>query len=154
MARAGPPRREDDPDTISMTMLESGHYYQVCITPQPQCQWNLEAVDSMLQAQAALPGGPSPLPHNQPQDSLTADVSWEARQLAPGACPLLPLAAGSAPLAAHQGLVGNVEVPPGWLTANGGHFCNFFGIFLEFVSEFYCFFEFLELLLEFFLDFC
>ena len=41
-ARAGPPRREDDPSTISMILLESGHYYRVRISPHPQeCHWNL-----------------------------------------------------------------------------------------------------------------
>ena len=62
-AHAGPSRREDDPSTISMIVLESGHYYQVRITPHPQeCHWNLEAVDSMLLASAALPDGPTLLP--------------------------------------------------------------------------------------------
>ena len=56
-----------------MIVLESGHYYQVRISPHPQeCHWNLEAVDSMLPARAALPDGPSPLPKNQPPDPLTA----------------------------------------------------------------------------------
>ena len=67
-ARAGTPRREDDPSNISMIVLESGHYYQVRIRPHPQeCHWNLGAVDAMLPASAALPDGPSPLPQNQPQ---------------------------------------------------------------------------------------
>ena len=77
-ARAGPPRREDDPSTIPMIVFESGHYYQVRITPHPhECHWNLEAVDSMLPASAALPGGPTPLPQNQPPDPLMAVVSGE-----------------------------------------------------------------------------
>ena len=77
--RAGPPRREDDPSTISMMVLESGHYYQVRITLHPQeCHWNLEAVDSMLPARAALPGGPTTLPHNEQQAPLTAVVSGKA----------------------------------------------------------------------------
>ena len=84
-ARAGPPQREDDPRTISMIVLESGHYYQVRITQHPQeCHWNLEAVDSMLLARAALPDGPTPLPHNQPSDPLTAVVSGEAGTWRPG----------------------------------------------------------------------
>ena len=42
-----------------MILLESGHYYHVRITPHPQeCHRNLEAVDSMLPARAALPDGP------------------------------------------------------------------------------------------------
>ena len=50
-----------------MTVLGSGHYYQVRITPHPQeCHWNLEAVDSMLLARAALPDSCTFLPHNQP----------------------------------------------------------------------------------------
>ena len=84
-ARAGPPRREDEPSTISMMVLEGGHYYQVRITPHPQeCHLNLEAVESMLPASAALPEGPTPLPQNQPQDSLTAVVSGEAGSWHPG----------------------------------------------------------------------
>ena len=50
-ARAGPPRRKDDPSTISMIVLESGHSYQLRITPHlRECHWNLEAVNSMLPA--------------------------------------------------------------------------------------------------------
>ena len=56
-----------------MIVLESGHYYQVRITPHPQeCHWNLEAVDSMLLASAALRDGPTPLPRKpapRPPDS-------------------------------------------------------------------------------------
>ena len=78
-ARAGPRLREDDPSTISMIVLESGHYYQVRITAhQQECHWNLEAVDSMLPASAALPDGPAPLLGNQPSDPLTAVLSGEA----------------------------------------------------------------------------
>ena len=78
-ARAGPPRREGDPSTVTMIVLESGHYYQVRITPHPQeCHWSLEAIDSMLPASAALPDSPTPLPQNQPPDPLTAIVSGEA----------------------------------------------------------------------------
>ena len=62
-----------------MLVLESDHYYRVRGAPDPQeCHSNLEAVDSMLPARAALPDGPSPLPHNQPPDPLTAVVSGEA----------------------------------------------------------------------------
>ena len=78
-ARAGPPPREVDPSTIAMILLESGHYYQVRITPHPQeSHWNPEAVDSMLPASAALPDGPTPLPRDQRPDTLTAIVSGEA----------------------------------------------------------------------------
>ena len=84
-ARGGPPRHEDVPRTISMIVLESGHYYQVRITPHPrECHWNLEAVDSMLPARAALPDGPTPLSQNQPPDPLTAVVSGEAGTWHPG----------------------------------------------------------------------
>ena len=62
-----------------MIVLESGHYHQVQITPHPQeYHWNLEAVNSMLPARAALPDGGTPLPNNQPSDPLTAVVSGEA----------------------------------------------------------------------------
>ena len=68
-----------------MSVLESGHYYQVRITPHPQeCHWNLKAVDSMLLARAALPHGPTPLPPNQPPNPLTAVVSREAGTWHPG----------------------------------------------------------------------
>ena len=84
-ARAGPPRREDDPHTISMIVLKSCHYYQVRISPHPQeCPWNLEAVSSMLPAQAALPDSPTPPPRNQLSDFLTAIVSGEAGTRHPG----------------------------------------------------------------------
>ena len=85
MARAGPPRHQDDPRTISLIVLESGHYYQVRITPHAQeCHWKLAAVDSMLLARAALLDGPTPLPQNQPRDPLTAVVSGEAGTWHPG----------------------------------------------------------------------
>ena len=55
-ARAAPPPRERDPSTITMILLESGHYYQVRITPHPQeSHWSLKAVDSMLPATTELP---------------------------------------------------------------------------------------------------
>ena len=48
-ASRGPPRRGGDPGTIAMIVLDSGHYYQVRISPHPQeHHWSLEAVDSML----------------------------------------------------------------------------------------------------------
>ena len=78
-ARAGPPRREGDPSTIAMIVLESGNYYQVRITLHPQeCHWSLEAVDSMLSANAALPDSPNPLPKDQPPDPPTAIMSGAA----------------------------------------------------------------------------
>ena len=84
-ARAAPPPREGDPSTIAMIVLESGHYYQVRITPQPQeHRWSLEAVDSMLLANAALLDSPNPLPNDQPPDPLTAIVSRAAGTWHPG----------------------------------------------------------------------
>ena len=68
-----------------MIVLESGHYYQVRITPQQQeCHWSLEAVDSMLLASAALPDSPTRLPQNQPPGPLTAIVSGGAGTWYPG----------------------------------------------------------------------
>ena len=84
-ARAGPPRREGDPSTVAMIVLESGHYYQVWLTPHPQeCHWSLEAVDSMIPASTALPDSPTPLPNDQPPDPLTAIVSGAAGTWHPG----------------------------------------------------------------------
>ena len=68
-----------------MIVLESGDYYQVRIIPHPQeCNWNLEAVDSMLPASAALPDSPTPLPQIPPPDPLTAFVLGEASSWHPG----------------------------------------------------------------------
>ena len=84
-ARAAPPPRERDPSTITMIVLESGHYYQVRITPHRQeSQWSLEAVDSMLLATTALPDSPTTQPNNQPLDPLTAVVSGTAGTWHPG----------------------------------------------------------------------
>ena len=84
-ARTGPPGRKDDPSTVSMIVVESGHYYQVLITPDPhECHWNLEALASIHPASAALPDGPTPLPQNQHLDPLTAVVSGEGGSLHPG----------------------------------------------------------------------
>ena len=78
-ARAAPPPHERDPSSIAMIVLQSGHYYQVRISPHPQeSHWSLEAVDSMLPATTALPDSPTPLPNDQPPDSLTAIVSRTA----------------------------------------------------------------------------
>ena len=72
---AAPPRRERDPGTIAMIVLENGHYYQVRIIPHPQRgHWSLEAVDSMLLATTDLPDSPIPLLLGQPPDPLTAVV--------------------------------------------------------------------------------
>ena len=65
MAHAAPRPRKGDPSTIAMIVLESGHYYQVRITRHPQERhWSLEAVDSMLPANAALPDSPTSLPND------------------------------------------------------------------------------------------
>ena len=70
---------------MSMIRLESGHYYQVRINPHPQeLHRNLEAVDYMLQASAALPDSPTPLPQNQPPDPLTTVASLGAGSWHPG----------------------------------------------------------------------
>ena len=75
-ARAGPRSRERDRSTIAMIVLESGHYYQVRITPHPQeSHSTLEAVNSKLPVTTALPDSPTPLPNDQPPDLLTAIVS-------------------------------------------------------------------------------
>ena len=67
-ARAGPPRCEYNPSTISMSVLESGNYYQVRITPHLQeCHYNPDAADSMLSARAALPDSPSSCPTTSPR---------------------------------------------------------------------------------------
>ena len=77
-AHAEPPPR-DTPSTVSMVVLESGHYYQVRITPQPlENHWDLEAADSMLPKDLDLPDGPTPLLPGQPADPLTAVVSSAA----------------------------------------------------------------------------
>ena len=71
-----------------MILLESGHYYQVRITPHPgECNWNLETVDSMLPASAALPDGFTPLHQNQPRDPLMAVLLGEAGSWHPGHAP-------------------------------------------------------------------
>ena len=68
-----------------MIVLESGHYYQVRITSNPQeSHWSLEAVNSMLPANTALPYSPTPLPDDQPRDPLTAIVSGAAGTWPPG----------------------------------------------------------------------
>ena len=70
---------------MAMIVLESGHYYQVRITPQPQERhWSLEAVDSMLPANAALPDSSTCLPNDQPPDPLIAIVSGAAGIWHPG----------------------------------------------------------------------
>ena len=84
-ARAGPPPRERYPSTIAMIVSERGHYYQVQITSHPQeCHWSLEAVDSMLPVNTALPDSPTPLPNDQPPDPLTAIVLGAAGIQHPG----------------------------------------------------------------------
>ena len=71
-----------------MVVFESGHYYQVRITPQPleRC-WDLEAVDSMLPRGMGLPNGPTTLLSGQFPHPLTAIVSGMAGTWHP---PLLP----------------------------------------------------------------
>ena len=84
-ARAAPLPREPDPSTIAMIVLESGHYYQVRISPHPQeSHWSLEAVNSMLPAPTALPHSPTPLLDGQPPDPITAIVSGTVGTWHPG----------------------------------------------------------------------
>ena len=84
-ARAGPPSRERDPSTIAMIVFESGHYYQVRITPHAQeSHWSLEAVDSMLPANTALPNSPTSLANDQPPDPLTTILLGAAGTWHPG----------------------------------------------------------------------
>ena len=84
-ARAAPQPRERDHSNIAMIVSESGHYYQVRITPHPkESYWSLEAVDSMLPAATALPDSPSSLPNDQPPDPLAAIVSGTAGTWHPG----------------------------------------------------------------------
>ena len=68
-----------------MIVLESGHYYQMRITPHPQERHSsLIAVDSKLLASAAQPDIPTRLPNDQPPDPLTAIVSGAAGTWHPG----------------------------------------------------------------------
>ena len=83
-AHADPPPR-DTPSTVAMVVLESGHCYQVGITPRPlESRWDLEPVDSMLPRGTDLPDGPTPLLPVQPSDPLTAIVSGAAGTWHPG----------------------------------------------------------------------
>ena len=84
-ARAAPPPRECDPDTIAMIVLKNGHYYQVRIIRHPQRgHWSLEVVDSMLPATTDLPDSPTPLLPGQPRDPLVAVASGTAGTSHPG----------------------------------------------------------------------
>ena len=66
-------------------MLESGHYYQVTITPKPlENHWDLEAADSMLPREVDLPDGPTPLLPGQTPDLQIAIVSGAAGTWHPG----------------------------------------------------------------------
>ena len=84
-ARAAPPPRKGDLSTIAIIVLEHGYYYQVRIRPHPrEHHWSLEAVDTLLPANAALPDSPTRLPNDQPPDPLTAIVSGAAGTWHPG----------------------------------------------------------------------
>ena len=84
MHTAGPaahaePLRRSSSSTVAMVVSENGHYYQVRITQAPLARrWDLEAVDSMLPREMALPDGQTPLPPDQPPDPLTTIVSGRA----------------------------------------------------------------------------
>ena len=78
-ARAALPPRELDRSTITMIVLENGHYFKVQIIPHPrESHWSLEAVDSMLPATTALVDSPTRLLNDQPPDPLTAILSGTA----------------------------------------------------------------------------
>ena len=76
------PLARDTLSTIAMVVLESGHYYQVRITPRTleRC-WDLEAVDPMLPRGMGLPDGPTTLLLGQ---TLTAIVSCMTGAWHPG----------------------------------------------------------------------
>ena len=81
--RESPPR--DTPSTVAMVLLESGHYYQVRVTPRPlESHLDLVGVDSMIPRGMDLPDGPTPLLRGQPPDLLTAMVSGAAGTWHPG----------------------------------------------------------------------
>ena len=83
-AHAGPPGRSTS-STIAMVVLDNGQYYQVRITPRPLARHlDLEAFDSMLRSDVALPDGPTPLPPDQSPDPLTTIVSGRAGSWHPG----------------------------------------------------------------------
>ena len=79
------PRSRRIPSTVTMVVVENGHYYQVRITPRPlERRWDLEGVDSMLPGDMDLLDGPTPLLPGQPPEHLTAIVSGRARTWHPG----------------------------------------------------------------------
>ena len=87
-ARAAPPPREGDPSTIAMILLENGHYYQGGFSPHPhEHHWSLEAVNSMLLTNAALPDSLTPLLNDQPPDPLMAIMLGAAVTWHPGHAP-------------------------------------------------------------------
>ena len=116
-ARAAPPPRKRDPGTITMIVVENGHYHQVRIIPHPQkSHWSLEAMDFIFPA--GQPHPPAQRPAPGPPDG---DPVRDGRHLAPRPRPLLPLTVGAAPLATHQGMVSNMEVLPRRPAAVGSH---------------------------------
>ena len=83
-AHAEPPPR-DSASTVAMVVLQSGHYYQVRITPRAlDNHWDLEAAETMLPRDVGLPDDPTPLLPGQPPDLLTAIVSGAACTWHPG----------------------------------------------------------------------
>ena len=78
-AHARPPGR-GIPSTVTMVVLENGHYYLVRSTPRPlERRLDLEAVDTMLPRDTDLPDGLNPPLPGQLPDPLTAIVSGRAR---------------------------------------------------------------------------
>ena len=79
------PRPRDTCSTVAKVVRESGHYYQVRITPRPlENHWDLEDADSMLPRDVDLPNGPTPLLPGQPLDPLAAIASGAAGTWHPG----------------------------------------------------------------------
>ena len=57
------PRGQDTLSIFSMVVLENGHYCRLRMTPRPPAQhWHLEALNSMLPRDTALPDSPTTLP--------------------------------------------------------------------------------------------
>ena len=83
-AHAEAPPRET-PSTVAISVLESGHYYQVRIMLGPlESRRDLEPVESMLSKGVELPDCPTPLPPGRPPDPLTAILSGAAGAWHPG----------------------------------------------------------------------
>ena len=96
-AGSGPPRRRD---------------------PKPSTSHRTKAWRHAKAGQPATGGVTSRACGAVPRDGHRVG---DGRHLAPRPCPLLPLAVGAAPLAAHQGMVSDMVVLPPRPAAVGGH---------------------------------